>query len=122
MLSVGRLHSPFQVRIVGVGAFPSPARPRVFWLGVQGDSLPIFHAALEEELTKIGFPRDHRPFSPHLTLGRCRERHPAVHEVMERRRDADCGILQVDTIVLYESRLQPSGAVHVPRKTIYLGR
>lgn len=122
VLSVGRLQPPFRVEFVGVGAFPSPARPRVFWLGVKGDALPPFHAALEEALAAIGIPRDDRPFSPHLTLGRSRDRTAAPRALLDAYREATCGALLVDKIVLFESRLHPSGAIHLPRKTVFLGR
>ena len=122
MLSVGRLCAPFQAEAAGVGAFPSPARPRVIWLGVRGGPpLATLHAALDEGLRQIGFPGEDRPFSPHLTLGRSRQRIAAAQQVLERFRDVACGPLPVDRIVLFESRLEPAGAVHLPLKTVRLG-
>jgi 2'-5' RNA ligase len=122
MLSVGRLCAPFQAEATGIGAFPSPARPRVIWLGVRGGpSLAALHAAMEAGLRQIGFPGEDRPFSPHLTLGRCRQRIMAAQPALERFRDVVCGPLPVDRVILYESRLEPGGAVHLPRKTIFLG-
>lgn len=122
MLSVGRLCAPFQAEAAGVGAFPSPARPRVFWLGVRGGaSLATLHAALEEGLRQNGFPGEDRPFSPHLTLGRSRQRIAAAQPVLERFRDVVCGPLPVDRMILYESRLEPGGAVHLPLKIVSLG-
>jgi len=122
MLSVGRLSAPFQAEAAGVGAFPSPARPRVIWLGVRdGPSLAALHAAMDEGLRQIGFPGEDRPFSPHLTLGRCRQRIAAAQTVLERFHDFTCGPLPVDRVTLYESRLEPAGAVHLPLKTVYLG-
>lgn len=122
VLSVARLQPPFQVEIAGLGAFPSPARPRVFWLGVKGDVLAAFHAALEEALAGVGIPRDDRPFSPHLTLGRSRDRVAAPRTLLESFRETSCGTLLVDKVILFESRLHPAGAVHLPRKTVFLGR
>jgi len=122
MLSVGRLCAPFQAEAAGVGAFPSPARPRVIWLGVRdGDTLTALHAAVDEGLRHIGFPGEDRAFSPHLTLGRCRQRIAAAQSFLERFRDFTCGPLPVDRMVLYESRLEPGGAVHLPLKTVNLG-
>ncbi len=73
MLSVGRLHPPFQVPVAGIGAFPSPARPRVIWLGIQEEqALMALYSALETGLGDIGLPGEERSFSPHLTLGRNR--------------------------------------------------
>jgi 2'-5' RNA ligase len=125
MLCVGRLFTPFQIEVAGVGAFPSTARPRVIWLGMTGgESLKALHAALDQGLREIGFPGEERPFTPHLTLGRSRERQPTAgtREILERFRTAACGRLPVDRLVLFESRLHPSGAMHLPRNTVLLGR
>lgn len=122
MLSVGRLCSPFRVEVIGAGAFPSPARPRVFWLGFGGEEpLLALHAALEEQLAGIGIPAEKRPFSPHLTLGRARYRLPPAQAALEPYQNLHCGTVPVDRIVLYESRLQPTGAVYLPLKTAVLG-
>jgi 2'-5' RNA ligase len=122
MLSVGRLHSPFQLPVAGIGAFPSSARPRVIWLGIpEGQILINLHAALAQKLAECGFPDDERSFSPHLTLGRCREAISGAGGILAQFRDVSCGNLEVDRLILYESRLEPAGAVHLPRKTVLLG-
>jgi 2'-5' RNA ligase len=123
VLSIGHLSVPFQARLAGVGAFPSPLRPRVIWLGVDGGPpLAKLQDDLESALEKIGIPRDDRPFTPHLTLGRRRGPTRAADRHLEPFKDATCGTLAVDSLVLFESRLDPDGAVHLPRKTVDLGR
>jgi 2'-5' RNA ligase len=123
MLSVGRLCSPFQVEARGVGAFPSPSRPRVIWLGIRGsESLQALYTALEAALEDIGIPAEGRPFSPHLTLGRARYRLPPAQTVLEPYNDFSGGMVPADKLVLFESRLQPTGAEHLPLKTIHFGR
>jgi 2'-5' RNA ligase len=120
MLSVGRLFAPFPIEIGRVGAFPSPSRARVIWLGVTGEPLITLQGILEERLQQTGIPREERTFSPHLTLGRSRREPLHAREILEKYRDLVCGTLQVDKMVLFESRLQPSGAVHLPLKTVFL--
>jgi 2'-5' RNA ligase len=120
MLSVGRLFAPFPIKIARVGAFPSPSRARVIWLGVTGGPLVALQEVLEERLQLAGIPREERAFFPHLTLGRSRGGPLPAREILEKYRDFVCGTLQVDKMVLFESRLQPSGAVHLPIKTVLL--
>jgi len=61
---------PFQVELRGLGAFPRMARPRVVWVGVQAPpELARLAGALDVAMARLGFPREERPFSPHLTLG-----------------------------------------------------
>ncbi|ALC15719.1 2'-5' RNA ligase [Desulfuromonas soudanensis] len=123
VLSIGHLSVPFQARLIGVGAFPSPLRPRVIWLGVDGGPpLAKLQDDLESALEKIGIPRDDRPFTPHLTLGRRRGTALAEKCDLAPFKDATCGELVVDSLVLFESRLEPGGALHLPRKTVGLGR
>ena len=64
--------SSFQLTFSGCGAFPPRGRPSVLWIGAQGFGLQALHAALEQELSDQGFPRESRPFHPHLTVARLR--------------------------------------------------
>ncbi len=122
MLSVGDSHPPFQVHISGLGVFPSPTRAKVFWLGVHGDPfLSALYSAFDQELQNSGFPAEARPFRPHLTLGRSRYGLSLQRSVLEHYRDADCGSLQADRVILFQSLLRPEGAVHRPLKTVPLG-
>ena len=67
---------PFLVQLSQLGMFPNQRRPRVLWAGVSGDTdaLQRLQESVEAQLEDVGFPRDKRPFSPHLTLGRVRDR------------------------------------------------
>ncbi len=66
--------SPFELRAIGLGVFPQPAKPRVIWVGVKGDGarLNSLQGGLESRLAREGFEADERGYHPHLTLGRTR--------------------------------------------------
>ncbi len=69
--------APFSLHVSGAGCFPGRNRPRVFWLGLeQCESNPLseIQALIENILEPLGFERESRRFSPHLTLGRVK--HP----------------------------------------------
>ena len=122
MLSIGRLHPPFVAELTGLGAFPAADRARVFWLGVRDPgALAALQAALEQRLPEAGIPREQRPFTPHLTLGRQRGRDLVAGPVLTRWRTLECGSLPVSRLILYESRLQAGGALHLPRYSVPLG-
>jgi len=66
----------FQLELTEAGAFPNLRTPRVVWVGIGGDTdkLTIIRENLERALIPSGFVPEKRAFSPHLTLGRVRER------------------------------------------------
>ncbi len=69
--AVAARFTPFRLELSGLGAFPNPRNPRVVWVGVQAPpELARLAGALEEAMAGLGFPRESRPFSPPLTLGR----------------------------------------------------
>jgi len=105
----------FPLRLEGTGAFPDELNPRVLWAGFAAETgLLAFQAELERELERDGFPREERPFHPHLTLGRVKgpgRVRNAMIELEKHRRDS-LGEMAVHKVALFESRLRPEGAEH----------
>lgn len=64
----------FTMRINSIGAFPSLSLPRVIWVGLdKGENeTKLIAGDLEEKIAKTGIPKEERPFSSHITLGRVR--------------------------------------------------
>ena len=76
LADVGRVCPPFQLQVAGTGCFPNKRKPRVFWLGLEHDknnSLFRLHEWIDTKLEPLGFEREKRRFSPHLTLGRVKD-------------------------------------------------
>src|SRR5690349_13921602 len=65
---------PVSVTSSGMGAFPSPRRPQVVWVGVEGGGDRLIEMArhLDVMLRWVTFPKDRRAFRPHLTIARAR--------------------------------------------------
>lgn len=71
--TVLRKQSIFNLELTGVGGFPTLRRPRTLWVGVGegADDLRRIHSSLEDQLSEsMGYRREARPFTPHVTLGR----------------------------------------------------
>jgi len=107
-------HAPFQLRLNGLGAFPNQRHPRVVWVGTDAPlELLGVQAGVEATLSELGFEREARAWSPHLTLGRARDRAraedfaalPALAAAFAYESTA-----RVATIDLMQSRLQRGGA------------
>lgn len=67
--------SPFHLEVTEVGAFPNMRQPRVLWVGIKGeiDKLVAWQQRLDNGLVPLGFAKEARAFTPHLTLARLRE-------------------------------------------------
>lgn len=109
---------PFQLESVGLGAFPSPQKPRVLWTGIDqkgAEVLTLLHQILDRELGNMGFGPEPLPFKPHITLGRLRAEEPVdLSPLMERFSAHKFGTSTVKDLILYESQLHASG----PRYTV----
>jgi 2'-5' RNA ligase len=104
-------HQP-SIRVKGCGFFPNHRRPRILWTGIECAELQELQEAIEQSLTPLGFEKENRPFSPHLTLARFREPGgllPLVHE-SEKYKDAIVGEFTADCFSLYQSILHREGA------------
>lgn len=64
--------TPIVATVRGVGCFPHARRPRVVWVGIDRGSqeLIALHDALESPLEQLGYRREDRRYTPHVTLGR----------------------------------------------------
>ena len=62
------------MHIRGVGFFPNPHSPRVFWCGIEAPGLEELAADTDRATAALGIESEKRAFSPHLTLARIKER------------------------------------------------
>lgn len=115
----------FDVRVEGLGAFPSAARPRVVWAGVTAgaDAMRDLAGRIDEALVAVGVAREARPFSPHITLGRARQpgRAPALTEALRGGAGRLFGRLRVVRASLMRSELSPRGARYAELAVASLG-
>jgi 2'-5' RNA ligase len=109
-------HTVGRLALGGLGAFPEPRRAKVVWLGVRegAGALGTVAAAVDRALVGLGFEAEARAFSPHLTLGRARNarRAPDLRSVLAASGPIDAGAWSPRAVVLFESQLGPSGAIH----------
>ncbi|MEW6546616.1 MAG: RNA 2',3'-cyclic phosphodiesterase [Bacillota bacterium] len=116
--------APFDFQATGTGAFPSRRRPKVIWVGVGRGAAELGHLAgrVDAELAHLGFPRENRPFSPHLTVGRVRSPH-RLDDLVRMLEQASFATrdVAVNEIVLFQSVLGRGGPVYTPLAHFPLG-
>lgn len=103
---------PFLFSLGGIGGFPSISSPRVIWIGVKRgrEEMETLAGDLETELSKVGYPREKRKFSPHLTLGRVKK--PLKLHLQFNQLPVTSYQLPATKIEVIKSDLRPDGAVY----------
>ena len=106
----------FDVEVKGVGYFPGGGRVNVVWVGVgRGyDKLKSLYEEVEGRLSNLGFARDPRSFTAHLTISRVKSVHDRARllKLIEDWRDYRFGEYLVDKIKLKRSILTPRGPIY----------
>jgi len=108
-------YGPFSVALKGMGCFPNARKPRVLWLGLEGDvkGMARFRDDLQKELRPFGIEEEKRAFAPHLTLGRFKN--PArpedqLERYLKEYADVNSPLCPLHELVLFRSDLRPAGA------------
>jgi 2'-5' RNA ligase len=110
-------HPPLSLRLDNCGAFPTPARARVIWLGCSGDTAEMKALAgdVDGKMTRVGVEKEKRPYKAHLTLARCRDPRDVSGMIdcwrswLAGREELD---FSVGKVVLYRSILDASGPTY----------
>jgi RNA 2',3'-cyclic 3'-phosphodiesterase len=105
-----------------LGRFPERGSPRVLWIGIDEGAARVcdYQRALEARIAALGFRRDPKGFSPHLTLARAGTPTPppdALAGFAAPRLDFAFG-----ECVLFQSILGPHGPTYVPLSTVTFDR
>jgi 2'-5' RNA ligase len=109
-------HHQFEISVGGAGAFPNIRQPRIVWVGVEAPAeLTAIQNGIEIATGRLGYVREQRAFSPHLTLGRVSRNASsldvkAISKVIESTKVGFLGATCVEKVNLYRSDLQPTGA------------
>ena len=122
----GRIE-PFDLVFEEIGAFPNAEHPRTLWVGVSEgvEESTDLAEAIDAELAEIGFPRESRRFTPHLTIGRVKK---GAHEddsgldafLLPAKGPAFFGVSSVDSVTLFSSELSRGGPKYEPLAEIGL--
>jgi len=117
-----------------LGAFPRPQSPHVLWIGpsenwergAEATRIAEIHGAIEQACEGLGFLRETKPFSPHLTLARIKVGDRQVGIALAKSgvldRPLSLSSLAAESIVLIKSELKPTGSVYTRLWEVRMGR
>jgi 2'-5' RNA ligase len=103
----------FNINIRGAGAFPNFKYPNILWIGIDGpEELKRLYEDIEECMFELGFEKEDRKFSPHLTIGRVKDRKgiETVIKELHTFKDTFFGSIELNEVLLMRSILKPTGA------------
>ncbi len=106
-------YGPVLTSLKDIDAFPGRRKPRVIVATIEEgvDIIRSIYHDIEDRLTVLGFDREKRDFTPHITFGRMKVPVPLLERdiaILEKR------IFTIENIVLYQSILAREGAAYVP--------
>ena len=114
--ALGRLGSrhPIRLAIRQLGFFPNAHSPRLFWCGIEAPGLDGLAADTDAATSQLGGARATRPFSPHLTLARIKDRLDLepLRQAIAGLPSLEFGQFESRTFFLYQSALKPTGSVY----------
>ncbi len=115
---------PFQLGVNGTGAFPNLNRPELIWVGVNGEmeKLNTLQKNIDIKMEALGFPREKKVYSPHLTLARVRNEAPdfdrqRLGKLLAATTFTSAVPVNVTAVHLIKSQLTPTGPIYTVMKT-----
>jgi RNA 2',3'-cyclic 3'-phosphodiesterase len=109
--------APHELSLAKLGTFGGN-RPRVLWIDVKGDVDAVcrLQERVESAMNRLGFEREARGWSPHVTLARVRPEtaRQAASAIARATSEVDTpsGVIAVREASLMRSTLRPSGAIY----------
>jgi len=117
---------PFNIKICGIGVFPSLSYPRVVWAGITegADQLRDVFNQFEPRLRALDFAPDPKGFSPHLTIARVRSARnkPQLADFVAKNASHEFGTIKAECLRLKKSALSPKGPTYSTLKEFCPGQ
>jgi 2'-5' RNA ligase len=106
----------FDLTFQGLGAFPNRESPKTLWIGCRKGSNELIQLAesIDNGLLSLGYPKEARRFSPHLTIGRIKKpvQESPLMSIFEEQQDQLFGSCSVSEVQVLSSELTRHGAIY----------
>jgi len=117
--------NPFEIKIKDTGVFPNENYIKVIWIGIKNhEQIAEIAKKIDDQLSKIGFKKEKRKFSPHITIGRVKsgKDKEKILQILNKYKNVDFIDLKIDSIKLKKSELNPKGPIYTTLKEIKIGQ
>lgn len=114
---------PFEIKLFGTGVFPDKNYIRIIWIGIEDNGeLSRISDRLNERLLELGFEKEKREFSPHLTVARVKssKNKDNLLKIVEKYRYTDFETFRVESLKLKKSELTSKGPIYTTLKEVKL--
>lgn len=113
----------FEINLSGLGCFPNMNRPRIVWLGADGDLNALKETAykVESACREAGYGKSDKPFSAHLTIGRIKNPR-GLETLISKLPDIQFNSdeFKISELTIFKSDLSPRGPKYTKIATITL--
>ena len=115
--------TPFTVTLKGTGVFPNQKYIKVLWVGITNTAaIETIAKTIDTSLIPLGFPKEQRGFSAHLTVGRVKtaRNKDQLLKVIEHYDKEEFSVQEIRSIVLKKSQLTPQGPIYSTLREVHL--
>ena len=102
--------SPFEILLMGAGAFPDQHRPRAIWIGGKSPGCVDLATKIAEALSFLKLPHEH--FTIHLTVARAPKTIADIEDFLVKNKEGTVCSFTADKFQLMKSKLTPVGAIY----------
>lgn len=106
---------PMELEVTGVRCLPNARRPRVLAAALEKpEALGGLFERVEEAMARVGFQREGRAFTPHITIGRFKQRPRRGDPPPPEDPDGPPTGFRADRLILMQSTLEKAGPTYTP--------
>jgi len=119
----------FDLKFDTTGIFPIQGPPRILWLGFMdmNNNLDIIYKEINQILKPLGFKKEKRKFTPHITLCRFKDApFSDIEKINKLREEINSKIkkemedtnISITSLILFKSELTPDGSIYSKLDTV----
>jgi len=115
---------PFEIILKNMGVFPNKNYIKVAWIGVENvEPLKKIAETIDTKLKDLGFEKEKRPFSVHLTIARIKsaKNKEKLIDLINKYQNTELQKIKINKIILKKSTLTPKGPIYTNLREIKLG-